>query len=567
MQQLPQNVLVLVLGKVWQEERLTTCALVSKAWSEAAAVATDLVCLNYHGIPREGGWDPAVYMPYLQKHGQHVAALSCLDDWELDQKFVIELLPCSNLRELDLEDCAMQLGPSAEGSELQAAKPGLLQGLTALTKLVLTMQRVDDFVHPTAEGLACLTALTVLPALQHFDLSVGESYSAPDYVHGPYDIMPGSVFPGLTNLTLLELKSRLTVDSLEHISWLSKLQELVLHFRFPIPDFEIAAAAAQQPFKQLQQLTYLSLNIPEYQLVSSSSSPAFAGCTALQDLSLVKCCADASVLQGLTKLRSLNLAAFDVLTGGGAGWAAALGHLSCMQALEHLDVSQDVHEVGLAYNNPALGALSASPQLRSLWLSGVDLPPSGWSYLFPRSRVLTGLTTLQLRKMRPGTIMDTDHLRMLVGCCPALHELQVDAPQGFERGVSLLPLLQLPHLVDLTWGDVITRSAVSALSQLTRLERLSISVGPPDLDTCDILQLTALSNLRYLLVQEPGHEDPCCLQVGDGRMGELGRCVLWPAAFAGHMAHLRHWRSLFVEKGEWCLTVQDCSKAPVTDSV
>jgi hypothetical protein len=216
-------------------------------------------------------------MPYLQKHGQHVTDLCCTGNPDYDGDNVIGMLPCSNLREVDLDDCVMQLGPS-EGSGLQAAEPGLLHGLTSLTRLVLTMQQVSDFVHPAAEGLACLTALTALPALQHFHLSVGAAYDVPDYVHGPYDVVPSCVFVALTNLTFLKLEDRLTV---EHISCLSKLHHLLLSLEYPIPESEGAAGLQQQPFQQLQQLTLLTLHIPDYQLISSSNSPAFAGCTAL----------------------------------------------------------------------------------------------------------------------------------------------------------------------------------------------------------------------------------------------------------------------------------------------
>lgn len=211
----PQHVLVQVLQYVPLSQRLSSCVLVSKAWYEAAAVATSSIHLQW----KAGGWDPQEYLPWLHKHGQHVQNFYCLDDWEVyPNKCVLCQLPCSKLRDLSLEDCAMQLGPGTEHT-------GILQAATGLTSLVLSMQDEEDFVG----GLQSLTALHALPALQHFDLSIGYDHLAPDYEHGPYDIIPSEVLAGLTSLTYLKLRARLTIESLQPFSCLTRLQNLTLH--------------------------------------------------------------------------------------------------------------------------------------------------------------------------------------------------------------------------------------------------------------------------------------------------------------------------------------------------
>lgn len=84
-----------------------------------------------------------------------VTSFSCQDNWELpDSKKVLTELPCSNLCELYLEDCAMQLRPSS-------AHQGILQASTGLTNLQLQLSHLTD----SADGLACMTALSALPAL------------------------------------------------------------------------------------------------------------------------------------------------------------------------------------------------------------------------------------------------------------------------------------------------------------------------------------------------------------------------------------------------------------------
>jgi hypothetical protein len=96
----PQHVLVLVLKRINQDERLKSCALVSTAWAEAAAMATDAVNCCTGNLA-----DLAIFKPWLDHHGLHVTSLSwAFSGRDEYGKQVLSTLPCRNLQQLSLFD-------------------------------------------------------------------------------------------------------------------------------------------------------------------------------------------------------------------------------------------------------------------------------------------------------------------------------------------------------------------------------------------------------------------------------------------------------------------------------
>jgi hypothetical protein len=279
----------MVLRHVDQAERLSSCVLVATAWAKAAVMAID--DLSIHIID----FEPVI--PWLQHHGSHVTNFTCSYEGDSDDKGLLSMLPCSNLQELTLDDWWVSLVP-LEGS------PGILHAVTGLTQLHLNLEYGgEDLVG----GLESLTALHALPALQRLDMFMW-MYLRLD-IHEPVDVdeLPGCVISGLTTLTGLQLSGRvLALESLQPLSLLTKLQHLSLDCDVGFAETGDAVQSDQQPFKQLHALTYLFLQLHGDELVSTSSSPAFFGCSGLQQLHLHSAMVDASAFQGLTGLRVLK---------------------------------------------------------------------------------------------------------------------------------------------------------------------------------------------------------------------------------------------------------------------
>ena len=497
MQFLPQNVLVLVLQHVEQSQRLTSCALVSTAWAEAAAMATSDICSRTRDSER--------FMPWLQHHGSHVTGFQCdmsrhpttRIDWDdsddsdddiplcnrrpLVGKTVWATLPCSNLIKLTLSGCAIQLST-------------LLQVATGLTSLTLNMDKHQDF----SGGLQSLTALHALPALQYFNLTVRPHQSLGSHTTTNPVTTMCCVISGLTNLTSLQLNGVLALESLQPFNLLTNLHHLEMKLEVEDP-----ADAGQQPFRQLQALTHLSMRLRGGKLVSTSSSPAFAGCSGLQELRLHSTRVDASAFYGLTGLTKLHLWVADVVEDGAVGVAALLGHISSMQQLQVLALDKRFLAAAVAVRDSdaaACGGITASAKLKCLRVCGLSLPRASWVHLFPPGRRLLQLHQFEL--CFGGTCaFDCSALEQLVDCCPAIEYLSSVIMKLFAQDVSLAPLLRLQQLARLECPRVVDDAgSVGVLARLSSLTSLCLSAWP-GLSDVGLLQLTALTGLQVLAVR------------------------------------------------------------------
>jgi hypothetical protein len=491
MRALPEDVLVKVLRHVDQAERLASCALVSTAWAKAAAVATD--DFKIHTIDFEP------FMPWLQHHGSHVTSFTSSFEGDSNDKGLLSMLPCKNLQELTLVEWWVSLGPSEDG-------PGILHAATGLTSLHLKIGDHEELLG----GLLSLTALHALPALQHFDMYVGDTRPSDNDEYA--DQLPSCVISGLTTLTRLRLSGVLALESLQPFSCLTKLQHLTLDLDLVVADTADAVQSEQQPFKQLHALTYLSMQLHGVQLVSTSSSPAFSGCLGLQELHLHSAMVDASVFQGLTGLRVLDVTVFDVVKDAKVGGAAALlRHTACMQQLQCLMlVKGRFRSATVALRDAeaaACGAVTASKNLKRFDVSGLSLPRAAWVHLLPPSRRLLQLHSFELCFGGTGAF-DCSALKQLVDCCPAITKLSFQNLLLFKQDVSLAPLLRLQQLSWLECPSVVDGAAsVGVLARLTSLKRLYLRASP-GLTEVGLLQLTALTGLQELRVGTAGWDRP-----------------------------------------------------------
>jgi hypothetical protein len=397
-------------------------------------------------------------------------------------KTVWATLPCSNLLKLTLAGCAVQLST-------------LLQVAIGLTSLTLDMDSYQDSVG----GLPSLTALHTLPALQYFNLTVRNSGRSFNHQPSDEDVLQSCVISGLTTLTGLQLTGVLTQESLQPFSFLTNLQHLDMKLKLAVED---TADAQQQPFAQLQALTHLSMRLRGGKLVSTSSSPAFAGCRGLQELYLYSARVDASAFHGLTGLTKLHLWVADAVEDGAVGVAALLGHMSSMQQLQDLALDKRYLAARLALRDSdaaTCGAITASANLKCLGVCGLLLPRASWVHLFPPGRRLPQLHKFEL--CFGGTCtFDCSAFEQLVDCCPGIQNLSSENMKLFEEGVSLAPLLRLQQLARLECPHVVDGDAsVGVLARLSSLTSLCLRAWP-GLSDVGLLQLTALLRLQVLAV-------------------------------------------------------------------
>jgi hypothetical protein len=439
-------------------------------------------------------------MPWLRHHGSHVTRFTCAFTGAADNKEVFSALPCRNLQDLTLDKWEVVLGP-------MHGIPGVLCAATGLTGLHLVLEESDDLWEG---GLSACTALHALPALQHFDLSVQR---VKHYGSSDEDLLPSGVISGLTTLTRLELRGRVALVSLQPFSCLTRLQHLNLNLGYGVVDTANAVQSVQQPFKQLQALTHLSTRLKGGKLVSTSSSPAFSGCSGLQEICLYTP-VDASAFHGLTVLTKLPVwasAFLESAPSGSAGVVALLGHISRMQQLQDFALVRGHPATAVSLRHAdaaACGAIPASANLKFFDLTRLWLPRDAWAYIFPPGRRLLQLHHFELcfSALPRGaggveTVMfDCSALEQLVDCCPAIHTLSFQDLSLFKQDVSLAPLLRLQQLAQLECPHVVDGVAsVGVLARLSSLRKLHLHASP-GLTDVGVLQLTALTGLQGLVV-------------------------------------------------------------------
>jgi hypothetical protein len=220
-------------------------------------------------------------------------------------------------------------------------------------------------------------------------------------------------------MTRLSFNGVLALESFQPLSRLVKLRHLYMNLQLGVQ--EDTAMSVQQPFAQLQALTFLSLCMEEPKLNRTSSVPPLAGCSGLQELHLYSPSLGAAAFHGLTGLRMLHVTVPAVGEGGVAGFVSVLSYIGRMQHLKRLVLSAGFLGATVTIREAdaeLCGAFTASALLSRLDLSGLKLPSSAWQHMFPAGRQLRQLPEFSVfdpgaESLGPSGIVGPPHIRIV----------------------------------------------------------------------------------------------------------------------------------------------------------
>jgi len=463
----PLDVIVTIMQSMSLKERFT-CALVCKAWAEAAKAGTRSIIL------RDRKQDLSCLQTWLENHGGQVEVLQ-LHECRGDPA-VLTALPCPQLQDLLLGDIRLD---SRVWSDLAAA--------TKLTSVWL------GGVQTASQQADMVSALTALPDLEQLTLSRVRCRQE-------YGLSDSKLMQKLTKLTALKLGHVSAAAALEHLGVLTKLQDLSL----AADDW---AAAGYPGLQELTALTRLEL----LHRVSCNIPPSVSQLTALQQLEVPDATPAAlnklSALTGLTRLRVLRLV--DLSPGSPPLQLPGLQHLNVhagdgTMSMSFLGSCTKLRVLVLcSINLSGPGSLVASTMLQHLELRGCRLcaaaaaaDPGAWQQVFPRPGRLPHLTSLSMVVLQP----DLQHADMecVVACCSSLQVLGLDILQdSFASALtrlSGLTSLILFHASDQQCGSI---------AQLTGLRELRVDYAR-EVFAAGLRQLAALEQLTSLGFQSLG---------------------------------------------------------------
>jgi len=466
------DIITKILGNMSLRERFI-CALVCKAWAEAATAATHSIVLE-HSIQDLSG-----LQTWLEKHGNQVTTLQLHEC----NRAAVTALPCrAKLQDLLLHNVSIA---SRTWGDIAAA--------TKLTSISL------DSVQTASQQADVVAALTALPNLEQLtwcSVQCSDSDSR-------QNLSDSSLLQQITRLTSLDLQW-ITAAALQHLGSLTKLQHLSISVT---GEWHAAGCPG------LQELTALtSLKLDRKYLGWRDLPAVVSQLTALQQLDVATATHTAlnqlQVLTGLTQL----------CVGVTTGLSPQLPPLK-LPALQHLEVSGDKYGympmsflasctrlqfLNLhGYNFEGPGSLLASTMLQHLELVScsvfeLDIAADAvpWQQDF-RQRVFPGpgqlphLTYLQLWPDVPATVQQAD-INSMVERCSNLQVLGLDTLRD-----SFAPALaRLPGLTSLRLSGGSAHDC-RALAQLTGLRQLTVDM-PKDLSAVGLRRLAAAHQLTSL---------------------------------------------------------------------
>lgn len=404
----------------------------------------------------------------------------------------LSALPCSSLRELELEHFKLQLGPSSRSNSqpgLLPLVPGLLCQLPHLTCLRLNACSINS-----SSDLLAVTSLSDLRSLTLRNIVIldykGKSALAPGTAPEPaFQHMLSSC----AHLPLRELQLYSSARPLYYMDSIRVGQPPA-----PVTAADLADIGC---FTQLTSLNCGGHPLPfvlwgrDCLIIYPTMSQQLSALTALRSLSLTDSLFDPVVLPSLPQLQDLSLvrirggeglplpaASAGSAAGSSSGGAVLLSALAVLTQLTSLSIK------GIRIRWPALSALysalTASSKLQRLCLNfnskthghEFSLPPEGfWQCpaLLPATRQLPHLTAWDSR--HAADPMDQPALARLVSLAPSVQQLCVEVQPDTD---------------------------LSALQPLTALQSLGVRCCMELTPPCPaLLSLTALTGLTHLYLE------------------------------------------------------------------
>jgi len=458
----PLNVITTVLQSMSLRDRFT-CALVCKAWAEAATAAP---AATRSIILRDRIQDVNCFQTWLEKHGGPIEVLQL---YTCPGSAALTALPCPQLQELLLSGSL-----SVDGS--------VWNDIAAATKL--TSVSLDD-VWTESQQADVVSALTALPDLEQLTWSRVSC-------RRQWGLSDSKLLQKLTKLTALQLDHASAAAALQHLGLLTRLQDLHL----AISNWATADCPGLQELKALTRLELMSLNG-----VFSDIPASVSQLSALQQLHVPTATYQAlNSLQVLTRLTQLCIQSLLNLTPG----------LTALQlpGLQHLEVWEGIGTMPMSYlvactqlqllvlrgvNLSGPGSLVASSMLQHLELQRCRVSAAGpvaWQQVFTGPGRLPHLTSLQLTGVLPD-LQQVDMVRV-VACCSSLQELHLTAL--YDSFASALT--RLSGFTSLTLERA-NDWECSSLAQLTGLRELRV-VDASKVFAAGLRQLAALEQLTSL---------------------------------------------------------------------
>jgi hypothetical protein len=515
---LPAPLTAQVLSHVPQQQRLTKCALVCRAWASAATLSTIHVeCALTEAIL------PA-FQTWLQQHAGQLLTLR-VSAWSGPDpfSFLSLRLPLDKLKQLQtlqVEHLKLQLpGLEAGTAAAEVSLPCLqhLQLNFVWLQSTSSLLELTDAPQLTTLGLGCIgfIKLRFTNGLEppHYDGAYEYTEAAVQQVAWALQAM----LQRLPRLSVLELPCMPLSDAaVQQLAEMQGLRRVSLSDMDPMPACKLQLlpnsithlwfSGPQLP--QLQQLTRLL----QLELVACRVLPTLLG-SAVQTLKLSSC---------------RLLASDDPHTERTAALLDVLPKLARLQELELLSTTL----VATSAFPEHFAALAAPSHLTRLVVhsepfhEAAPLPKGAAQHMFPAHRRQLQLRWLAISADSTDTndwCIDSADLASISSCCPRLQLLDIHGT--VQPGADVSVLLQLPDSCTLlaVGGAAFSDAAAATVAQLAQLKHLGWQDSGQLTDT-GLEQLTAL-DLRHLSVHKCGLSAEVCTSPGEVDLSGWGRQV------------------------------------------
>jgi len=463
--------ITMVLGSMPLRDRFI-CALVCKAWAEAATASTHSSIILKHRTQGLSG-----LQRWLEKHGNRLEVLQL----HKCAKAALTALPCVS----KLQDLLFH-GTSSLCVSIASRTWGDIASATKLTSVSLS------YVQTASQQADVAAALTALPNLEqltwHFVHCSGEEL-----------LFDSLLLQQMTRLTSLDLKG-VTAAALLHLGSLTKLQHLSISRAW---GWATAGCPGLQELKGLTSLVLASTDLTD--LPASASQ-----LTALRQLHVES--ATLNQLQVLTGLTQLCVSRVTGLSPESPPLK--------LPGLQHLTLQDDCAEKTMpvsflasctqlkflklqSYGLTGPGSLVASTMLQHLELRNCCISAAdgaaeavSWQQVMPGPGQLPHLTSLQLFDEQPA--LQQADIEALVECCSNLEALACERlSSSFAPALARLPGLTN---LDLYYAN---DEECSAMVQLTGLRQLKVMV-PWEVSVLGLRELAALQQLTSLGLGDVG---------------------------------------------------------------